>query len=296
MKQTPDADEMFLDHVGWFVPAMDDASSAFEALGFTLTPFAVHAAADPATGVPRPLGTANRLVMLEQGYLEILTPTGAVQAPVVDHMQACLARHVGVHLLALSIADTDAARTRLVDAGFSVQPTVPLRRMLEAEAGGEVEVAFSVLRPAFNTFDEGRVQLLTHHTPEHVWQPRYTAHANGITSLKAAHLVSATPAVTREKLTRFTARDMAGAQLTLDRGALYLRDDSDHATHAMFGQTPDGAQAPYIAAITLGARDLTGTRQALLDRGVNLALDEPARLLIAAPDACGVALEIVPDA
>ena len=90
-RQTPDAGQIFLDHVGWFVPDMDAAARAFEKLGFGLTPFSIHGDRDPATGALRPLGTANRLVMLERGYLEILTLHGDVTNPSVERMKASMA-------------------------------------------------------------------------------------------------------------------------------------------------------------------------------------------------------------
>ena len=37
--QTPSGYEVFLDHVGWFVPDMDELAGAMERLGFILTPF-----------------------------------------------------------------------------------------------------------------------------------------------------------------------------------------------------------------------------------------------------------------
>ena len=40
--QTPGSNEIYLDHVGWFVPDMDEASEVFQRLGFPLTPFTVH--------------------------------------------------------------------------------------------------------------------------------------------------------------------------------------------------------------------------------------------------------------
>ena len=62
LPQTPSGDQIFLDHVGWFVPDMEAAGRAFEALGFTLTPFVAQHNADPAGGPPNPAGTGNRWI------------------------------------------------------------------------------------------------------------------------------------------------------------------------------------------------------------------------------------------
>jgi hypothetical protein len=127
-QQTPNPGQIFLDHVGWFVPDMDVAARAFEKLGFTLTPFSVHGDRDPVTGDLKPLGTANRLVMLEEGYLEILTLHGGVTNPSVERMKTSMARHVGVHLIAMTVADGLAEAKRLEKEGFALNPTINLRR------------------------------------------------------------------------------------------------------------------------------------------------------------------------
>ena len=189
VRQQPEGDEIFLDHIGWFVPDMDAASRALERLGFILTPYSVHGDRDPVTGALRPVGTANRLIMLEQGYLEILTPVGDVDTPVARHMRATLAaRGAGVHLIALTVADAARKAAALAASGFTLQPTVNLRRTLEAANGDNAEVAFTVIRPAFEQFPECRMQVLTHHTPEHMWQARYMAQPNGIVGLDGVAL------------------------------------------------------------------------------------------------------------
>ena len=189
IQQTPNSSQIFLDHVGWFVPDMEVAARAFEKLGFTLTPFSVHGDRDPATGELKPLGTANRLVMLEEGYLEILTLHGGVTNPSVERMKTSMARHVGVHLIAMTVADSLSEAKRLEKEGFALNPTINLRRTIEAEDGTQVEVAFTVIRPKEGVHPEGRIQVLTQHTPEHMWQRRYVKNDNAIIGLRGVMLV-----------------------------------------------------------------------------------------------------------
>ena len=70
----PRAGEVVLDHVGLFVPEIAPAARAFERLGFRLTPFSPQrhrlAPGEPLV----PAGTANRLAMLGEGYVEVLAP------------------------------------------------------------------------------------------------------------------------------------------------------------------------------------------------------------------------------
>src|SRR5438477_7962660 len=66
--QRPPPGELFLDHVSHFVRDLDAAAGLLEQLGFVVAPVSVQEVAGSRVG-------ANRCVMLEQGYIEILTPT-----------------------------------------------------------------------------------------------------------------------------------------------------------------------------------------------------------------------------
>lgn len=273
-RQLPIGDEIFLDHIGWFVPDMDAAGRALERLGFLLTPFSLHGDRDAVTGAIKPVGTANRLIMLEQGYLEILAVVGDADTPVVRHMRTTLAdRGTGVHLIALAVADAARKAEVLAKAGFSMQPTVNLRRMIVTEAGGEGEVAFTVVRPAFAHFPECRMQVLTHHTPEHMWQRRYVAQPNGIMGLDRVSLVVPDVADTAERMARVIGKD---GTLKLDRGAIRIDAAVGH---------------PRIESLGLLSRDLALTEPVMAERGV--AIQRNGDVLVVAPeDALGVRLEI----
>src|SRR3989442_7622589 len=66
--QKPPPGELFLDHVSHFVRDLDAAAELLEQLGFKVAPVSIQEVAGNRVG-------ANRCVMLEQGYIEILTPT-----------------------------------------------------------------------------------------------------------------------------------------------------------------------------------------------------------------------------
>ena len=158
--QTPAGDQIFLDHLGWFVPDMEVAGRQFEDLGFVLTPFVAQQNADPGGGAPVPAGTGNRCAMLRRGYLEILTASDGVDTPLAQQLNAAVARYTGLHLIAFTIDEADAAHTRLEAGGFAPQPPVHLRRPLALPGGGAAEVAFTVLRVPPGAMEEGRVQML----------------------------------------------------------------------------------------------------------------------------------------
>ena len=119
-RQTSTGDEVFLDHLAHWIPDMDAASEAFERLGFLLTPYTEHTNST-APGEPiLPAGSANRCIMLREGYLEVLTPT--VDTAIGQELRAGIDRYVGLHLIAFGCSDAEAQRERLIGEGFEQRP------------------------------------------------------------------------------------------------------------------------------------------------------------------------------
>ena len=74
-RQSPAGDNVFLDHVGWFVRSLDAVKPAFERLGFIVSTENVHMNQAP-DGSQAPTGTRNRLATPGLGYLEFLAASG----------------------------------------------------------------------------------------------------------------------------------------------------------------------------------------------------------------------------
>src|SRR5687767_5695360 len=165
-RQTPRPGELFLDHVSHFVPDLNAAGALLEKLGFVVTPVS----AQVADG--NPAGTSNRCVMLEAGYIEILTPTA--DTPIARRMRERMQKFVGVHLACFGTPDAQAERARLDAHGFGVLPVVDLQRSVETGA----TVRFKVVRPEPDAMPEGRIQYVEHLTPEHIWRAPHLAHDN----------------------------------------------------------------------------------------------------------------------
>ncbi len=294
-RQQPAGGEIFLDHVGWYVADLDDAAKAFGRLGFPLTPYSLHGDRDPETGRIIPQGSANRLAVLEQGYLEFLTDVEGTDTPVSTHLRSAMDRHIGVHLTAFAVLDADGEADRLARDGFSLQPTVHLRRTIEAADGADVEVAFTVVRAAFGSIPEGRIQTLTHHTPEHIWQRRYIAEANGVVGLAEVVFSVADPLASAGRLAKFTGRSAieteTGMSVPLDRGKLTFFEPKDVPRQLGIHALPE---APAAVAIGLVSRDLAKTREFMRAQSVRLAVDEPNRLIVEPDEALGSALIIYP--
>src|SRR3954470_10078379 len=69
-RQLPIGEEIFLDHVGHFVPDPEAASRALVRAGFSPTPQSIQYNPDGS-----PTGTGNVTAMLPRGYAEVLFKT-----------------------------------------------------------------------------------------------------------------------------------------------------------------------------------------------------------------------------
>ena len=286
-QQLPKPGQIFLDHVGWFTRDMTSASAAFERLGFPLTPFSIHGDRDPDTGVINVVGSANRLAMLERGYLEFLTPVDGADTPVANHISDSLERYTGVHLVAFAAADAEGERARLTDAGFTIMPTVNLRREVELEDGSDAQVAFTVLRAELGSIPEGRMQVLTHHTPDEMWQGRYIARDNGIEALDEVLFAVADPAASAARLSRFTGWPadelVQGSAIALDRGRLRFMTPADASAYLGGAAIGNGVTIP-----ALGFRGDPAKAMALAQAaGIAARELEDGRVLIPAEAAVG---------
>src|SRR5262245_11937512 len=143
-QQRPPAGSQFLDHVAHFVPSLAAARQTLEALGFVATPESAHQTPEG------PAGTSNICVMLERGYLEILSPT--LDTPAGRNARGFMQRYAGVHLGCFGTPDAEGEFARLRAHGFEPPPMVDLSR--EAEPG--IRVRFKVVRSTNERMPEGR--------------------------------------------------------------------------------------------------------------------------------------------
>jgi hypothetical protein len=244
-EQLPAGGAIFLDHIAYFVPAIDEAAAALERCGFRLTPFTVQT--NRVDGSAVPAGTGNRCAMLRRGYLEMLTATG--DTALAQQLRERIADHVGLHLAAFSTADAAAEHRRLAAAGFATLPLVDMRRPV-ATAAGSADARFTIARVAHGTMPEGRVQFLTHHTEPLVWRADDLDHPNGALALTGLWIATADPAEPAARFARFTGRsarqNRAVTTIALDRGALHIAAPAFLAER--LGILPAGALPCFVAA------------------------------------------------
>lgn len=286
-RQLPQGDEIFLDHAGYFVADLEAAAHQLRRLGFQISPLNVQHNANEH-GELVPTGTSNRLALLEHGFIEMLAATG--ETPLADQLRRAVARYQGLHLIALTHADMAAQRRRLVNAGFAMQRIVDLRRRV-ATAEGERQMAYSVLRTEPGEMVEGRVQMLTNHTPELLWVPGSTAHDNHVDALTQLLVCVRDPVEAALRYSRFCGREVSGdeqfAIVALERGDILLVSPSRAAAMLPDFTLPD---LPYIAGIALRSADLAATRRVLMREAVKTPIATDELICVGPADALGAYL------
>lgn len=282
--QVPPPGRINIDHVAHFVPHIDAASAALERAGFTLTPFSEQSHRLEAGGPLVPAGSGNRCVMLREGYLEFLTPTG--DTPIAQQLRTAIQRYTGVHLIAFGTADAEADQARLQKQGFNPLPAVALQREIGTLEGSGT-ARFTVVRVPPGTMAEGRIQYCRQHTPELLWQPRWTAHANGARGLAAVVVCVADPQEAAQRYARFSGlfAQVAGPLWRIDtqRGALLFV--TPEALQRALGLA--APSLPWIAGYVLTSDNLSATRQHLEQAHCAVKPLPGERLLLEWPGAVG---------
>jgi catechol 2,3-dioxygenase-like lactoylglutathione lyase family enzyme len=166
-----------LDHVGIAAYDLDALAAIYERLGFRLTPLARHAGRLSPDGPVVPFGTGNRCAMLSGGgYLELIARIDP-QAP-ANSLDRFLQRYQGIHIAAFGIDDEAAELARLRAAGFDIPGVAHLERPADQGDPAKGIAKFARLPLPADASPEGRMQLIRHLTPELLWRPEWTAHAN----------------------------------------------------------------------------------------------------------------------
>jgi hypothetical protein len=249
-RQLPVGDEIFLDHVGHFVPDAEAAGRALARAGFAPTPVSIQYNPDGT-----PMGTGNITAMLSRGYIEVLFK--AADTTLGREFEAALSGHAGVHLANFAVVDASQAHARLTEKGFAMRPLVQFQRPVGTESGPGI-AAFTVVRLARGAMPEGRIQILTHRTEHTVWQKRWLDHRNGALALVDVVIASPDVAEATARFERFLDRraretGFGQAAFTLDRGQVQLMSARSFA--AMFPEVPV-PRLPFIGAYAIRVKSL----------------------------------------
>lgn len=282
------ADIDSINHVGMAVRDLDAAARRFEAMGFGLTPFSPHSAGWKPGEAVKPQGSGNRCVMLPHNYLEVLASENPA-AP-AERIETFLRRHQGAHIICFNSDTPELIDRRLVASGIRTSGVIPLQREIDTPDGVRT-AKFQRVQFAPDDSPEGYIQVARHLTPEYIYQPRYTAHANGATLLSDTIVVAddveqfaakyarylGVPAMRDGDAWRF--RFALGDRLTL----ISWRDASAWLPGTLM------APLPCIAGVAFRVPDLEAQRARLAAAGFSVR-DAGSRVLVPAEEACGVAV------
>ncbi|MEF2553332.1 VOC family protein [Aurantimonas sp. A2-1-M11] len=274
-----------LDHALILVDAIAGAAAAFEAMGFTISPMGLHSEAK---------GSANHTIMFQDDYLEILgilRPTPLNQ----ERREALACGGPGLHGLAMRVGDAKAAETAFAALGIATGAYSQFTRPVEesSEAGG-------IARFATLTFDRSEVPfglafMCEHRTPELVWRPSLSEHANTAIGIGQVVAIRDEPVADAARLARVFGFDLqeegAGSCVLSGRnGGASIALLSPERFGARFGDVLP-ASAPY-AACRIRVRRIEAARHALRVGSVPF-VEGSASLAVPPTGDTGVVIEFV---
>jgi len=272
-----------LDHAAVMVHDLHLSAQIYERLGFCLTPLSQHAGALTPGGDLVQWGCANRCIMLQQGYLELM---GVINTDLYDNkIPEFLVRYEGIHILAFGCTDGATAANRLAEEGFSANGVHRLARSLDTP-DGERKAEFNLVRLPPEEMPEGRVLAIEHITPAYLWQDRYMTHPNGAIALEELIVCVDDPATVADRYERYfgipASEENDLWRFNLRQGQFVLV--TAEILRSEFGI--DTPTTPYAAAIKIRTQTLENTKELLTKTGVTYT-DTGHGIQIPASDAAG---------
>lgn len=282
-----------LDHVGFVGDDLDRLVATLRRLGFTTTEPKSLMCTDPDTGAAVPLQQQSCHAVFARGYVEL---SAVLTGDPAHHLAAYRARGEGLHILALGSPDPDADWRRCSAAGLPCSaPAGASRRIDYGSRHGEARFRWFMLQPSASP--EGLLCLVRNETPELVFQPDVSSHANGTEALcelvvhtsDVVALAARLSIVTGRASTPLGPDGALGQRLALDGGG-HLTLLSAAALQARFGaEATRGLPADRFAALQFRVRDLAHTAALLTANGVPFARLGP-ELVVPPGAACGAIL------
>ena len=284
------ADVTTLDHIAVMVNDLTVAGTAYERLGFLLTPLSQHSGALTAGGPVEQWGIGNRCAMLRRGYLELM---GVLDPDLYDNrVGEFLSRYEGIHILAFGCDDAASVADGLKGRGFEAAGVHALARPLDTPEGERI-AEFNLVRLPPEETPEGRVLAIQHLTPEFLWQARYLDHPNGAVALTGIVVCveDIDDAVARYSRYFGTHPSFANAQyvFALQAGRFVLA--GSEALQELYGVMPP--TLPFAACFTIAVEDIDRTAALLERNGVSFSATG-GHLVVSANEAQGATVVFTP--
>lgn len=283
-----------IDHIVLCVRDLEAARDRFVAMGFTLTPPAIH-----------PFGTGNSLAQMGSSFIELLAVTDPERIPphgdgrfsFAAHNADFLSRREGMSMLVISSEDARADEARWRKAGLKTFEPVYFERAAKLPDGSEAKVAFTIAFVLNEKMPDAIFFCCQQHAPDVFWQPDYQRHRNGALDFSGVTLVAEEP----QSHAEFFEQLFGGGSVSADGERLKVRSAlgkiqviTPAAVSARFAGNVDqnpGSEARFLAAAvrvtSLDAADRC------LERGGIERQREKDRIVIPPRAACGLVLELV---
>ncbi len=282
------ADIHSVNHVGIVVRDLAATTARYEAMGFTLTPFSPHSGAwKPGAPITR-LGSGNRCVMFGHNYLEILANEDPDQPS--ERLTGYLRHHQGGHIICFGSEDLPSVERRLIANGLKTSGVLPLQRDIDTPEGVRT-AKFERVQFAPDESPEGYIQAARHLTPEYIYQPRYTGHANGCTELSWVVLVVSDLAGFRKRYVHYVGAQPEGAdkEFTFQFPLCSRLTVMDPATALQRLPATLYPPLPGIAAVGFRCPSLPAQARRLREHRIFFT-EADGRLVVPAEEACGIAV------
>ena len=260
---------------------LDEAQTAYQRLGFTLTPRGYHS-----------LGSTNHLAIFGTDYLELLGLPAAEMRPDVA------SDPIGLNGLVFGTEDSAGVYAALAASGVPATPPNQFTRPVELGDGTSRDATFRTVHIQPAEGRPGRLYFCHHFTRDLVWRDEWRQHANGAVGIVRAVIASSDPSILGALFARMfgpaAVRPVEGG-VRLAVGAMAIEVLDPAAVARQIGDAAEDAAGRhhYMAALTLRTRGLDLVRSAL-DHGGVTALVEPGRVLVPAASGMGCPLEFVP--
>ena len=302
MMSAPTIRDRNIDHLVICVRDLEAASRVYQALGFTLTPRALH-----------PFGTTNQLAQLERRhFLELL---GVADADKIPPMRPgffsfgafnthYLEQREGMSMLVLASDDARRDQAAFEKAGLQTYAPFDFARKATLPDGRQVEVAFSMAFVTHPDIADAAFFTCQQHAPEYFWRREYQSHPN--TAIGVSEVIMTAPEP-REFETFFAALSGANrcvvnaSSLTVPLGAGRLTVLSPTGCAARFGDEValESTESARFVAYRVAVQSLDAVLAAL-DNGplelVRITESDGVSVLRTAPTATfGVTIEFVED-
>ncbi|TAL01675.1 MAG: VOC family protein [Rhodospirillaceae bacterium] len=265
MNSTLQSTTTTIDHLGIVARDVAALREAYTRLGFTVTAATPVMQPGPDGKREIPLGQVAAHVAFSSTCLELIAVRHPGQG---NHLDKWLARHEGLHVLGLHADDVAHASNELVAAGLIMPPVRASSRRITGN-GVKGTARFKWFELPESIAREGFAYVVQHETPELVFDPRLTTHANGALGIRSVFAVvdNMDEAFARyQRLPGTKRRSFAiGRTIIMNQQQFVVVERSGFA--AMFPGL-DVPPAPHLGGFALAVADIAATRSVLAKAGV----------------------------